>query len=180
MINIPIQFAESNGSTSGIGAFNLNVKSFLFQLITFVIVLLVLRRWVFPKLVSTLEARRQTLEESLVRAKQTEEALLRAEQKTSQIIQAARQQADKALHEAGAQAREIMSQAEAAADAQAGRLISEAKDRLEQERLKLGEQLKGELADLVVLTTEKVLHQKLNEHEDSRLIEKAVKELAHD
>lgn len=167
-------------SSGGIGAFNINLKSFLFQLATFVIVLLVLRRWVFPKLTATIEARRKTLEESLVKAKETEEALVRAEEKASQIISAAREQADRALADANTQAKDIITKAEAAADAQAQRLIDEAKERLGHEHLKLQEQLRGELADLVIMTTEKVLRQKINEREDRRLVEAAVKELVHD
>ncbi|MEX0881510.1 MAG: F0F1 ATP synthase subunit B [Candidatus Saccharimonadales bacterium] len=167
-------------SGSGIGAFNINLKSFLFQLATFVIVLLVLKRWVFPKLTATIEARRRTLEEGLVKAKETEEALVRTEEKAGHIIKAAREQADKALSDANAQAKDIIAKAEAAADAQAKRLIDEAKERLDHEHLKLREQLRGELADLVIMTTEKVLRQKVNESEDRRLVESAVKELARD
>ena len=58
------KFAES----SGISSLGINLKGFLFQLITFVIVLLILRRYVFPKLVATLEARRSALEQSLAQA----------------------------------------------------------------------------------------------------------------
>ena len=79
MLNIPTQFAEVSSSESGIGAFNINLKSFIFQLVTFVIVLLVFKRWVLPPLIKTLEDRRQTLEKSLTQAKETEEALARAE-----------------------------------------------------------------------------------------------------
>ena len=177
-INIPVQFAEAEAPASGIGAFNINLKSFLFQLATFVIVLLVLRRWVFPKLTATIEARRKTLEESLVKAKETEEALARAEEKAGQLIKTAREQADRALADANTQAKEIIAKAEAAADVQAKRLINEAQERLGQEHLKLQEQLKAELVDMVILSTEKILRQKMNEREDRRLVEEALKELA--
>ena len=177
-INIPVQFASTEEPASGIGAFNINLKSFLFQLATFIIVLLVLRRWVFPKLTATIEARRKTLEESLLKAKETEEALSRAEEKAGQIIKTAREQADRALADANGQAKEIIAKAEVAADVQAKRLIDEAQGRLGQEHLKLQEQLKAELTDMVILTTEKVLRQKINEREDRRLVEAAVKELA--
>lgn len=176
-INIPLQFATEEPA-SGIGAFNINLKAFLFQLATFVIVLLVLRKWVFPKLTATIEARRQTLEESLVKAKQTDETLAQAEEKAGQIVKQAREQADQALADANTQAKDIIVKAEAAADAQAKRLIDEAQERLSQEHLKLQEQLKAELTDMVILSTEKVLRQKINEEEDRRLVETAVKELA--
>jgi len=179
-ISVPLQFAQAEESASGIGAFNINFKSFLFQLATFVIVLLVLRRWVFPKLTAIIEARRKTLEESLVKAKETDEALARAEEKAGQIIKSAREQADKALADAQIQAKEIAAKAEAATDAQAKRLIDEAKERLGHEHLKLREQLKAELTDMVIMSTEKVLRQKINQAEDRRLVESTVKELVND
>ena len=70
--NMSLDFAQASG---GIGAFNLNLKSFLFQLITFALVLLVLKRWVLPPLMKTMENRRLALEQSLADAKATEEAL---------------------------------------------------------------------------------------------------------
>lgn len=180
MFDIPLKFAATEEPASGLSAFNINLKSFLFQLATFVIVLLILRRWVFPKLIATIEARRETLEKSLIQAKKTEEALAAAEQKAGQIIQAARENADRSLAEAGAQAKEIIAKAETAADEQGQRLIAEAKERLGQEKLKLQSELRAELTDLVILTTEKVLSEKIDKNTDRRLIERSLKELVRD
>ncbi|HVX58223.1 MAG TPA: F0F1 ATP synthase subunit B [Candidatus Saccharimonadales bacterium] len=175
MLNINPQFAAS--SSGGISSLGINLKSFIFQLITFIIVLLILRRWVFPKLVATLEERRKTLEESLVQARATQEALEKAEEQSAEILHKAREQADSALADAAAQAKEVVAEAEAKAGEQAERVLAEARAQISQERDKLREELKGELADLVVLTTEKVLRTKLNAKEDARLIEQSIKEL---
>jgi uncharacterized membrane protein YhiD involved in acid resistance len=98
------QFAQD--SSSGISSLGINLKSFIFQLITFLIVLMILRRWVYPKLVATLEERRKTLEESLIQAKQTEEALQKAEARSAELLQKARVQADAALVDASSRAEE--------------------------------------------------------------------------
>lgn len=175
MFTDSLKFADSSGS--GISSLGINLKSFVFQLITFLIVLFILGRWVFPKLVGTLEARRKTLEESLVQAKQTEEALAKAEERAADILHKARQQADTALAEARQQAKVTVSQAEAAAEERATRLLKEAEDRIVQEHGKLRDELKNELAGLVTLTTEKVLRAKLNAKQDAELIAKSVKEI---
>ena len=172
-----IQFAEANNSASGIGAFNINLKSFIFQLITFVIVLLVFKRWILPPIIKTLEERRKVVEDSLLKAKQTEEKLAEAEAQAEKIILSAREQADEALAEARVSAKEGLAKAESAAGEQAARIIKDAQEHLAQERNKLRAQLKGELADLVVLTTEKVLRKKLDAHEDARLVEQSIREL---
>lgn len=174
MVFLNPQFASSSGGISSLG---IELKSFLFQLITFVIVLLILRRWVFPKLVATLEARRATLEESLVQAKQTQETLDKAELSANQIMHKAREQADSAMADARTQAKDVIAKAEAAAHVQADRVLKELQQQLAQERDKLRTELKTELADLVVLTTQKILKTKLNTREDAKLIAQSIKEL---
>jgi F-type H+-transporting ATPase subunit b len=170
------QFAAEAGS-SGISSLGINLKSFIFQLITFLIVLLILRRWVFPKLVATLEERRKTLEESLNQARLTEETLQKAEAKADEILQKARADADVALAEAHTKAEEIIAKGETAASERGARIIAEAEQRLGQERQRLHDELRGELAGLVTAATEKVLRQKVNEREDRKLIEQSLKEL---
>lgn len=175
MLTQRLQFAATPESASGIGAFNLNVKAFLFQLLTFVLVLLILRRWVFPKLVATLEQRREVLEKSLTQAKKTEEALARAESKAEEILAKARSQADEALAEAKAAAASVISEGEEAAAKRAAMIIKDAEARLDDEREKLRVQLRGELAELVADATEKVVQQKLDTKQDMALIERLVK-----
>ncbi len=173
-----LTFAETTDANNGIGAFHVNLKSFIFQLVTFVIVILVFKKWILPPISKTLEDRRKNLEESLENTKKTEAILATAEEKSQTILHEAREQADKVLAEANDQAKEVISKAESAAEVQAQRIIKETEERLGQERQKLHDQLKDELGDLVVLTTEKVLHQKINQQEDRKLIEEALKDLA--
>lgn len=169
------QFGDS--SSGGISSLGLNLKSFIFQLITFLLVLLILRRWVFPKLVTTLESRRETLERSLEQAKETTEALEAAEEKASKLLHKAREQADASLADAAKKAEAVVASAENAATERAGRIIKEAESHLEQERQRLHQQLKAELADLVIQTTEKVIRKKLDDKADRELVEASLKEL---
>jgi F-type H+-transporting ATPase subunit b len=175
MIILLSQFAKA--SQSGIGAFNVNAKSFLFQLLTFLFVLLVLRKWVFPKLVSTIEQRQKILEDSLVQAKKTEETLAKAETKAEEIIAKARDQADQALADAKKASAGVITDAEAAAAKRAELIVKEAETRLDEERQKLRQELRGEMAHLVAYTTEKVIDEKLDKEHDLALIERKVKEL---
>lgn len=172
---LPTQFAASNDSSSGLGAFNLNVKDFVLQLVTFVLVLLILRKWVVPKLVETMDKRRETLEQSLVNARQTEEALAKAEARAEDILSQARAQADEALAEAKAAGVGAIAKAEEAAAQRANLIIKEAEGRLNDEREKLRQELRAELAELVADATEKIIHEKLDEKRDMSLIERAIK-----
>ena len=176
MLPIKLQFA-ADSSASGISSLGLNVKGFVFNLITFLIVLLILRKYVFPTLVNTLEARRKALEESLSQAKATEEALTKAEAKAEEILAKARSQADAAMADAKTRVDEIIAAGEKAASERGARIIKDAEEHLDQERQRLHSELRGELAELVITTTEKVLKSKMNEGEDRKLIEKSLKDI---
>jgi F-type H+-transporting ATPase subunit b len=169
------KFAES--SSDGISSLGLNLKSFIFQLITFLIVLAVLWKWVFPKLIATLEERRKVLEESLEQARKTEETLRKTEANAANILSMARGEADAALADAQTRAKEIIVEAEKSGEAAAERIVKEAEAHLGQERTKLRDEIKEELADLVVVTTEKVLGKRLNTQEDMVFIKDSIKEL---
>jgi F-type H+-transporting ATPase subunit b len=182
LISNLIQFAAQDNpgaeaASGGISSLGLNLKSFLFQLITFLIVLAILRKWVFPKLVATLEERRKVLEQSLEQAKQTEETLRRTEANAESILNRARAEADTALADANARAKEIIAEAEKGGEQAASRIIKEAEEHLGQERAKLHNELREELADLVVQTTEKVIGKRLSGQEDLGLIKDSIGEL---
>ena len=176
MYSLAPKFAES--SSSGISSLGINLKAFIFQLLTFLIVMLILGKFVYPKLVATLEARRRTLEEGLAQAKASEEALAKAEERAEEILAKARATADTSIAEAKQTAETVIASAEDAAAERAKLIVQEAEAHLEQERAKLREQLRGELADLVATATEKIVREKLTSEKDKSLIKRAVAEVA--
>lgn len=179
MIPVAIsQFADSTSSSNGIGAFNINLKAFIFQLITFLVVLMVFKKWILPPIMKTLEDRRKTLEESLAQAKKTEEILKQAEVKAQEILTKTRKQADEVLAEAKISANQAIAKGETAAAGRAELIIKEAEAHLSEERDKLRQELRGELTDLVADATEKIIAEKMDERSDRSLIERAIKELA--
>ena len=169
------QFGQADSSGSGLGAFQLNLKDFIIQLVTFLLVFLVLRKWVVPKIVATMENRQKTLEQSLENAKATEEALAKAQAKAEEILNQARALADEAVAEAKKAASGRIAEAEAKAADRAELIIKEAETRLGEEREKLRQELRGELAQLVAVATERIIDEKLDAKRDMSLIERAIK-----
>jgi F-type H+-transporting ATPase subunit b len=81
------------------------------------------------------------------------------------------------LSDAQARAKEIIAEAEKSGEAASLRIVKEAEAHLGQERNKLRDEIKEELADLVVATTEKVIGKRLSAQEDMGLIKDSIKEL---
>ena len=172
-----INLTQFGDSSSGLGAFNVNWKSFLFQLATFLIVLLIFKRWILPPITKTLNERRSVLEQSLEQARKTKEELAAAEAKVEEMLNLGRTNADKILAGARDEAKAAVAKAEEAAKAQAQRIMGENESQLAQAKDRIREELKDELGNLVVETTEKILRQKLTAQADLELIKRSVREL---
>lgn len=169
---------EAAEAAGGIGALGLNWQAFLFQLITFVIVLLILRKFVFGKLVATLEARQKAVEDSLKHASETETKLKDAEKTISGMLAEARGEADALVAAGHKEAAQMVEAAEEKAAKRAEHIVSEAKASMDVELGKARDALKKETAKLVAAATEQIIGEKLDTTKDAKLIDAALTKAA--
>lgn len=168
--------ATHEPTATGIAALGLNVQSFLFQLLSFALLLLLLRKFVYGKLVDTLEARRQAVIDSLDDAKKAADELEKSNQKTTDLMKQAQKDAAEMIALAKTEAAAIASEAEAKAKKRADHLIEQAESRMQQDINQAREELRKEMIDLVADATEKVLGEKVDSATDKKLIARALKE----
>lgn len=162
--------------TGGLSALGLNWQAFLFQLITFVIVLVILRKFVLGKLVATLEDRRKKVEQSLEQATQAEKKLHTAQAEVEKLLSTARAQADSIITDTQKEAALLIEAAETKASKRAEHIVHEAKAQVDVEVQKARLALKAETAQLVALATEQLLQEKIDTTRDAALIAKALKQ----
>lgn len=154
--------------------FGLNFKLFIAQLFNFAIVLLVLWKWVFTPVTKALQARTQKIEQSLAHAEQVtkdkkefevwkEKAMAEARKEAGGIVAGAKADAE-ALRE------ELLGKTKTAQDA----LVAEGVERLKREQADMLSEARGQLADLVVEASEKVLREKMTDAKDKELAKKAL------
>lgn len=177
MLNILTNFAEAE-SGGAFGALGIDLKAFLFQLITFVLLLLVLRKFAFPVLVNTLEDRRKAVEKSIDQAKQTEEAMKHAEDKMEAILREARDEAAELVVAGSREAAKIVEDAEAKAVKRAEHIVHEAQSNMEHELAKAREALKQETARLVAEAAGIIIKEKIDAKKNSDLVTKSLAEAA--
>ncbi|HEU5187754.1 MAG TPA: F0F1 ATP synthase subunit B [Candidatus Saccharimonadales bacterium] len=168
-----VHAAESAG---GVAALGLNWQSFLFQLITFVIVFIILRQFVLKKVFATLESRRKTVDDSLKHAAETEKKLKTVETDISVMLGEARTQADDILAASHKEAAHMVEAAEGKAAKRAEHIVAEARAQMANDITQARAALKAETAKLVAAATEKIIAQKLDAQKDAVLIERALKE----
>ena len=171
---LPLTHFADDASAGGLSALGLNVQSFLFQLITFIIVLVILRQFVFKRLVKTLDDRRKTVEKSITQAAETEAKLKKAEATIADMLAEGRKQADDIVAAGHKEAAQMIEAAETKAAARAEHIVAEAKSQMDVELAKARTALKAETAQLVALATERIIGEKLDPKKDEALIAKAL------
>lgn len=169
---------EATEAAGGIAALGLDWMAFLFQLISFVIVLLILRKFVFGKLIATLEARQKAVDDSLKNAAETEEKLKSAEKTIAGMLSEARREAEELVAAGHKEAAQMVEAAESKAVKRAEHIVAEAKASMDVELGKAREALKKETALLVAAATKQIIGEKLDATRDAKLIEAALAKAA--
>lgn len=158
--------------------FGFNLWMFLSQVISFVIVALLLRRFAYKPILAILEERRQRIAEGLLNAEKIKTQLAEAEQRYAEILAKANAQAQKMIDEARESAGHVAERKQQEAVAAAEQIVAKAREASAIEHERTMTELKRELGRLVVNTTAKVTGKVLTSDDQRRLQEEATRQLA--
>ncbi len=148
------------------------------ELITFLAMLAILSRYVFPEVVKFAEARQRLIAQQLKGAEQARndaEAHLKEAEAT---VNEARRTAQSLIDGANKVAEQLRLEAKQKAEGEAKRLRETARKEIEAERVKAIQSVRGEVAGLVVAATEKVIGETLDVAKHKQLIDRAIEEVA--
>jgi F-type H+-transporting ATPase subunit b len=160
------------------GSFGVDGPHLLVQVVNFAILAFVLYRFAIKPALGQLEERIRQAEQ-LQKDRSAAEAQLAAAQKTAEAkLVAASDEAAKILADARNAAKAAVEAAKAEATAAQTEVIAKAKAAIEADRVKMMNEVRGEVSRLVVETAAKVLEQNLDDAQRGRLNEAAVKQLA--
>jgi F-type H+-transporting ATPase subunit b len=159
------------------GLLDLNA-TFWIELVAFLLMLGVLARYVYPRVIEAAEARQKAIA-----------AELEAAEKSRQESEARLAEAEKKLQEARVSAQEIVAgatrsgeqlrqESKQKAEEETKRLTQAARKEIEAEREKAIQSVRADVAGLVVAATEKVLGETLDASKHKQLIERAIAEVA--
>ncbi|HJT79733.1 MAG TPA: F0F1 ATP synthase subunit B [Chthoniobacterales bacterium] len=158
--------------------FGLEWPKFLAQLILFIIVYFVLKKFAFGPIIAMLEQRRKLIEEGQLNAQKIKQQLAEAEQRHAEILTKANLEAQSMIDRARESASMVADKKMQEAVASAEQIIAKAREASELEYERSMDQLKRELGHLVVETTAKVTGKILTPDDQRRLQEEAARQLA--
>jgi F-type H+-transporting ATPase subunit b len=152
--------------------------TFFAELIAFILMILILGRYVYPRVIKAATVREEKIEEGLRAAQEAEERLSKVQAQVEQTLEEARAQArdiiTRSHGEAVAEAGEVIAKARADAEA----LIDRARDEIGAERDRAIQDLRSEVSSLVVAATQRLLGEAIDAKAHQRLIDEALTKVA--
>ena len=166
-------YFAAEASSGGILGFS--VGAFLIQLITFIFVFMVLKRFAFKPIVNLLEKRRQIIEDGVLLGEKMEKRQAELEGEADKITREARHDADRIIANAHKESREVIRDAEQSAKVKADAVMKEADARIDEDAERARRSLEKDLIGLVSEATEAVVHEKVNAGKDAEIVAAALK-----
>src|SRR5437764_9023414 len=158
--------------------FGWDPRLFFSQLISFIIVALLLRRFAYKPILAVLHQRREQIAQAQLNAEKIKQQLAEAEQRHAEILVKANAEAQSMIDEARTSSGILAERKQQEEVAAAEEILAKAREASAIEHERTMERLKRELGRLVVDTTAKVTGKVLTADDQQRLQEEAARQVA--
>lgn len=159
--------------------FGIERNYLIMQVISFGILAFVLYRYMIKPVLQTLDERQKKIEGGLKDAADIKAKLAATHQESMQLLQKAHAEAAQIIDAARKTSKEIADREQKAATERANEMVAKAQQAIQLEHKRMLQEAQGEIARLVVATTQKVLAKELSDFERARFNEAAAKELSN-
>jgi len=155
----------------------LDLQQIFSQVLSFLLLLWVLRRFAWKPLLSALDARREHIESELSKAAQGRQEMERLQEDYRKRLSSIEEESRSKIQQAVIEGKRISGEIQEEARGQAHAIITKAKEAVEMELAKAKVTLRDQIARMTVNATERLLRRKLDEKADRHLVDEALKEL---
>lgn len=177
------EHAEAAGPIEGLRQtfehFGVEPKLVIYQLISFLIVLVVLYKFGIKPVTATMEERNRKIEAGIKHAEEMQAKLAATQQESAAIVKQSHVEAARIVDEARKTAKDFLDRQTQETAAKANDILLKAQQAIELEHRKMLSDARSEIARLVVATTERVLAKKLTDADRSSYNDAAARELSN-
>ncbi len=149
----------------------INPGLLLLQILSFLIVFVILRKWMFSPLANMLDKRRNTIAQGQEDARVAAEARANAEQEAARIIADAQAKSAHIVNEATERAEKVVLEVKAEADKEIIKQREATLAEVADERNRMLGDLRGQVAALAIVAAQKLLGESLDEKRQHALLE---------
>lgn len=183
MIGSLQQFAASSHEAAEAGgdvftSLGINGQMLLFQAVAFVILVVLLGKFVYPILMRAVDERQEKIEAGQKAAAEAEKKAAEAQDEVAKLLKEARSEAKDIVTTAKDEATAMIAESEKKAKDRADKIVSDAHEQLEKDVIAARKALRNDTIELVALATEKVVNKSFASEVDNKVIASAIKEEA--
>src|SRR4030043_137796 len=160
----------------GISELGINWGVLVTQVVTFIILLVLLRLFAYKPLMRMMDERSRRVKESVEQAEAVKQQSAKAEEELKKQLEQASREGQDRITRAVKAGEELKQKAEEEAKRETEKLIVKARSEIRQERDAAITDVRREFADLAVLAAGKVIEKSLDAEEHHELIEKVLEE----
>ena len=151
--------------------------SMLWTIISFLILLVILKKWAWGPIVTALEKREQTIKNDLDGAREEHEKAEQLRNEYQENLAGARKEASQVIQDARRAAEEVKDSTIQEAKDAARNTIEKAKQEIEAEKVRVSQELKTEVVALASETVKQILKRGLSPDDQQRIITTGLEEL---
>ena len=159
-----------------ISKLGINIPGLIAQLVNFLILLVVLKIFLWGPILKVLDERKRRIEEGLNRAEQAASDALATEEEARKVIEEARADARAQNLRSQESAAKLREELEEKAKQDAAQIIERAHEEIRLQIEQLVQQLQSEFADLTIRAAERVISQSIDKSAHQRLIDEVLTE----
>lgn len=140
---------------------NPGLGTFFFMLIAFALLVFILGKWGWPLMLKTLKQREEEIANSLSAAEKAREDMRLLKAGNEELLQQAKREREEMLLSARLASEEVIEKAKATATEEANRIVENARESINYEKLKAMHELRNEIGNISIEIAEKLLRSEL-------------------
>lgn len=176
-MNILTQFSSTESSGNVFSALGIDWKLLIIQIVAFLILVWILKRYVYPFLIKSVDERQAKIEESTLAADEAKAKAEAAEADIEKLMVRARKDAKDIVATAKDEATAAVEAAEAKAMTRADKIVASAKEQIDKDVIAAQKTLHNQTIDLVASATEKILGSTVDNKIDQKVVAKAIEDV---
>jgi F-type H+-transporting ATPase subunit b len=155
---------------------NINA-TLLAQAVVMIVFVAICWRYIYPPILSVMQEREKKISDGLEAAKKADDSLEEAKLAFDKELNQAKAEAAEILEKSNARASSIVGDASAKAEAEAEKIMASASTAIENETNKAKEELRQQMSDIIIDTTQKILGDEISKEKHEDILKKAAEDL---
>jgi len=151
--------------------------TFLLELVAFIVMVAVMAKFMYPAIAKVATERQKLISDQLEQAERQRDEAIKKLAEAEAKLTAARAQADEVIAGASRSGEQIRGELRSKGEEEAARLLDKARKDIESARQTAVDSVREQVADMVVLATERVIHETIDKEKHRKLIDEAINEV---